>query len=287
MAKKIGKVFLVANRRRPESLPILQEIEDYFRGKSIALVRCFSERPSTPAGVADSDVAISVGGDGTLLLCARAVAGREIPILAVNTGTFGFITEISSGEWRQAYERFVEGSVGISRRIMLQVEVRRNAKVVQNVPGLNDAVVASFGVSRLIGLRLHLSGSYVGRYRADGVIVATPTGSTAYSMGAGGPILHPEMEAFILNPICPFTLSNRPLVVPADETVEMEVEAAQRSKVALTVDGSRPIALEAGDRVVYRMLPTKSLIIRSDKRNFYEVLRSKLNWSGEPNPQIP
>jgi len=287
MAKKISKVFLVANRRSAESLPILQEMERYFREKSIAVARCSSERPSAPPGAADSDLAISVGGDGTLLLCARAVAGMEIPILAVNTGTFGFITEISSSEWRQAYERFVEGSLGISRRIMVQVEVRRNARVVQNVPGLNDAVVASFGVSRLIGLRLHLSGSYVGRYRADGVIVATPTGSTAYSMGAGGPILHPEMEAFILNPICPFTLSNRPLVVPADETVEMELEPTQRSKVALTVDGGRPIALEAGDRVVYRILPTKSLIIRSDKRNFYEVLRSKLNWSGEPNPQTP
>lgn len=281
MGVTINRVLVVANRSRRATVPILQEIDAYFEKKGITLVHHFSDR--VPTRLKDVNLVISLGGDGTLLLCARAVAERGIPILAVNTGTFGFITEISSHEWMQAYERYVEGELGLSPRIMIRADVVRNGDVVDSRNGLNDAVITSRGVSRLIGLRLYLSGSYAGRYRADGVIIATPTGSTAYSMGAGGPILHPEMEAFILNPICPFTLSNRPLVVPADETVEMEVEETRRAEVLLAVDGSTPIPLEAGDRVVYGKLPVKSLIIRSDKRNFYEVLRSKLNWSGEPN----
>ena len=137
--------------------------------------------------------------------------------------------------------------------------------------------------SFIITIKLFLSGSYVGRYRADGVIVATPTGSTAYSMGAGGPILNPEMEAFVLNPICPFTLSNRPLVVRGDEKIELEVERIERTEAVLTVDGQHACQLDIGDRIVFGKLPCKSQIIRSDKRNFYEVLRSKLNWAGEPH----
>jgi NAD+ kinase len=282
MKSPIRKIFVVANRGGGGSSPILGEMEDYFAHRGIGLVWDMSGQTAEDRKALG--LAISVGGDGTLLSCARTVAGLEIPILAVNTGSFGFITEISSHEWRQAFEGFSSGELGISRRVMVQADVIRNGKPEESLCGLNDAVIGTLGVTKLIQLRLSLSGSYVGRYRADGVIVATPTGSTAYSMAAGGPILHPEMEAFILNPVCPFTLSNRPLVVPADETVELEVESTQRAKVMLTVDGRHPIELRSGDRVVYKQFPKRSLIIRSDKRNFYEVLRSKLHWSGEPNP---
>jgi NAD+ kinase len=279
----VKKIFVIANLDKDLTAPILKEIKIYFEKREIQLVWYSFENNVPVPDLQDVDLAISIGGDGTLLYCAGIVASKNIPILAVNLGTFGFITEISSDEWKHTYESFADGRLGISKRIMIRAEVCRNKEVVGSFLGLNDAVIGTLGISRLIELKLFLSGSYVGRYRADGVIVATPTGSTAYSMGAGGPILHPEMEAFVLNPICPFTLSNRPLVVPADGIIEIEVEEGRKAEVMLTVDGSNPFPLKSGDRVAYKKNPKKSLIIRSDKRGFYEVLRSKLNWSGEPN----
>jgi NAD+ kinase len=144
-------------------------------------------------------------------------------------------------------------------------------------------VVSASGISRIVRLRLSLSQAYLGEYRADGMIVSTPTGSTAYSAAAGGPILEPEMEALIINPICPFTLSNRPLVVRGTETVHIEVMKKQRTDLNLTVDGQSTVPLKPGDTIEVRAGAKKAHIIRSDKRNFFEVLRSKLNWSGGPD----
>ena len=149
--------------------------------------------------------------------------------------------------------------------------------------GLNEAVIGIKGISRMIRLKIFMSDTYMGRYRADGVIVATPTGSTAYSMAAGGPILHPEMEAFILTPICPFTLSNRPTVVPATEILRIEVEEPQKVEAVLTIDGQESFLLQPRDCIFVRRAPHKARIVHTDRRSFYEVLRTKLNWAGEPN----
>ena len=140
--------------------------------------------------------------------------GSEVPILAVNMGDFGFITEVSRSELDRHLEKYLDGRLWVSERLMLSVAVHRDGREIGAFLGLNEAVIGIKGISRMIRLKIFLSDTYMGRYRADGVIIATPTGSTAYSMAAGGPILHPEMEAFILTPICPFTLSNRPTVVP-------------------------------------------------------------------------
>jgi NAD+ kinase len=149
--------------------------------------------------------------------------------------------------------------------------------------GLNDAVISASGISKIVKLSVRLSDTPLGRYRADGIIVATPTGSTAYSAAAGGPILHPEMDAMILNPICPFTLSHRPIVVPHDEEIVVEVEEEQRTGLMMTVDGQSEFPLKPDDRIVIRASEEKARIVRSNKRTFYEVLRTKLNWSGGPD----
>jgi NAD+ kinase len=201
----------------------------------------------------------------------------------VNLGDFGFITEISSSEWLDALTSYLDGRLSVSRRIMFDAQLRRGEKTLQTFSGLNDAVVRAGDFARIIALRVHLANTYVARYRADGLIVATPTGSTAYSMSAGGPILHPEMDAFILNPICPFTLSNRPIVIPGDEICSLEVEEVQRTEIVLVIDGQESCKLEPKDRVIFSRSDKRTLIIQSNKRNFYEVLRSKLNWAGEPN----
>src|SRR5271157_1602849 len=217
------------------------------------------------------------------MLTARMGTPRGVPILAVNMGDFGFITEVSKNELRDTWEKFLQGRLGVSQRLMLSVEVQRQGAATASFLGLNEAVIGIKGISRMIRLKIFMSDTYMGRYRADGVIVATPTGSTAYSMAAGGPILHPEMEAFILTPICPFTLSNRPTVVPANEILRVEVEEPQKAETVLTIDGQESFLLQPRDCILIRRAPFKARIVHTDRRSFYEVLRTKLNWAGEPN----
>jgi NAD+ kinase len=201
----------------------------------------------------------------------------------VNIGDFGFITEVGRDEWAQAFDKYCDGKLGISHRIMLETRVLRGDQEVGFYTGLNDSVIASAGISKIVRLRVDVNGTALGRYRADGVIVSTPTGSTAHAAAAGGPILDPEMRALVLIPICPFTLSNRPLVLQGNEPVFIEVEQDQRTDVFLTVDGQDLFPLVEGDRICFSISEFPARIVRSDKRNFFEVLRSKLNWSGGPD----
>lgn len=282
MEKKIRGVLIAVNEFKQEAQEALAEARSFFSARGVAVKVAAVGSQSRP-DLRGMDLAVSFGGDGTLLYCARLLAGKNIPILAVNLGDFGFITEISKHEWKEALGKFLAGRLEISRRIMLAAQVRRRGATAAEFMSLNDAVVRTSGTPKIIRLQVFVSGTYIGRYRADGVIVATPTGSTAYSMSAGGPILHPEMAALILIPICPFTLSNRPIVIPYDEQVEIVIEEKQRTDLFLTVDGQESFLLLPGDRVVLGKTAEEALIIQSDQRNFYEVLRSKLNWAGEPN----
>jgi NAD+ kinase len=215
-----------------------------------------------------------------VLFSSRILSRHSIPILPVNLGNFGFITEVTREEWVGAFERYRSGMIEAGERLLIRVTAERQGKRIGEFIGLNDAVISASGISKIVKLSVWLSDTFLGRYRADGVMVATPTGSTAYSAAAGGPILHPEMDAMILNPICPFTLSHRPLVMSADETIVVEVESNQRTGVIMTVDGQSEFPLIPGDRVTVRPYEEKARIVRSNKRTFYEVLRSKLNWSG-------
>jgi NAD+ kinase len=281
--REIRKVLIVVNSLKDDAAQLLSTVTDFARSRGCQVVPVdFAD--VVPAGSLDGvDLAVSLGGDGTLLSCARMLADRQVPILPVNMGDFGFITEVSRSEIVETWEKYQAGEIGVSERLMLSVSVLRDGKAAATFRGMNEAVVSVTGKSRMIRLKLFLSNTYGGRYRADGVIVATPTGSTAYSMAAGGPIVHPEMDALVLTPICPFTLSNRPTVIPAGETLRVEVEEGQKAEVALTVDGHDTCALLARDCVVITRAPHKALIIRSDKRSFYDVLRSKLHWTGEPH----
>ena len=281
--RTIRRAFVLLNRARagPE---VIAGVRGFFRRQQVEVVEAeiTNAADSPPALLDPIDLAVSLGGDGTLLQCARLLAGSDIPILPVNLGTVGFITEISADEWRQAYVAYAAGERTLSTRLMVNARVTRSGAEVANLDGLNDAVIAAYGRSRIARLRVHLAGTWVANYRADGMIFATPTGSTAYSMAAGGPILHPEMAAFVITPICPFTLANRPLLIPADEPVLVEVEPGQRTEISLTVDGVEVVLLQPGDRVALSRSVHRTHIIRSGERNFYQVLRSKLDWAGEP-----
>jgi NAD+ kinase len=281
--REIRKVLTVINSRRDDVQSVVRSITEFTAARRIETAFMDFSNHASPQCMEGVDLAIALGGDGTLLSCARMFADRGVPILAANMGDFGFITEVSNSELIGTLEKFVAGGLGVSERLMLSVEVRREGSAVASFNGLNDAVVGITGISRLIRLKIFLSDAYMGRYRADGVIVATPTGSTAYSMAAGGPILHPEMEAFILTPICPFTLSNRPTVVPATEVLRVEVEEPQKVGAVLTMDGQVSFPLLPRDSILIRRAAKKALIVRTDLRTFYDVLRTKLNWTGEPH----
>ncbi len=285
---RMRKVLVVINSQKDDVKSVVQTIEDFSRAHGAEAILVDSTNHTGRETLTGVDLAITLGGDGTLLSCARMLAqsrarGSEVPILAVNMGDFGFITEVSRNELVDTWEKYLAGRLAVGERVMLSVTVIREGKEIGAFLGLNEAVIGIGGISRMIRLKIFFSEQYLGRYRADGVIVATPTGSTAYSMAAGGPILHPEMEAFILTPICPFTLSNRPTVVPASVVLRIEVEEPQKAETVLTIDGQETFFLHPRDSVIMRRAEQKTLIVRTDRRSFYEVLRTKLNWAGEPN----
>ncbi|MDR1095267.1 MAG: NAD(+)/NADH kinase [Spirochaetaceae bacterium] len=234
------------------------------------------------------DIVFSIGGDGTVLFAAREFAPHSIPILPIHLGTTGFMSAVDGGEWQPVFRRWLDGQAALSRRMMLQVEVKRKSATIFRATNLNDAVISSEGIAKII--RLHTRGSIskdgqtfdvdLGSFRSDGLIASTPTGSTAYSAAAGGPILDPEMEAIIINPIAPFTLANRPIVTPASERVIVEVEAEQRSGVILTIDGQLTEKLLPLDRVIIKKARHKTVLVESGRAVFYRALRGKLGWSG-------
>jgi NAD+ kinase len=246
------------------------------------------------------DIAFSLGGDGTVLYAARVMASLGVPIMPINMGTLGFIAVVHPAHWKLVLQQWEDGIAPVSRRFMLEVTVDRRGRRIVLGPCLNDAVISALGIAKLIRLRVDSvippsstegdGGELIrlGEYRSDGLIVSTPTGSTAYSVAAGGPILEPGMEAIIINPICPFTLSNRPIVLSPQETVIVTVDEEQRSGVLLTIDGQVTEPLEPGDKIYLRKAPFYAQLVASGRRAFYNALRTKLAWSGsgsgEPRP---
>jgi NAD+ kinase len=231
-------------------------------------------------------VAIVLGGDGTVLSAARAVSQFGIPIFPINLGTFGFIAEVQPLEWRDIFDKWIAGKVPVSRRLMLEVSVERDGRQIFRGFCLNDVIISSSVIAKIINLRLlsREGGAEtdltLGLYRSDGLIIATPTGSTAYSAAVGGPIVDPELEAMILSPICPFMLTNRPFVLPAAGTVIAEVADEQQSGVILTLDGQVKEKLKKGDRVFIEKAPYQCVLIASSRSGFYTALRKKLSWAG-------
>ena len=278
---ELRNVVIVANIWKDDSHKVADEIKGYLENHGIAADILLTENLDEEFDISiKTDLLVSVGGDGTVLFCARLVENLGIPILAVNLGTFGYITEISSTEWKQAIDDLLNGEEKISRRLMLKVSVHRQGKRIFQCQGLNEAVVTSAGVAKVVNLDLFIGRTKAGTFRSDGIIIATPTGSTGYSLAAGGPILDSEMSALIITPVCPFTLSNRPLVLGANEVITMKVDEGQRTDLMLTVDGQQYCELEENDEIVVEKSRSKALLIASAVRNYTQVLSTKLNWSG-------
>jgi len=279
--RQVRHVLIIANWSKKTSHTLSQTIVDYLAEKGIESSVSRTNRGNEPLVVnKDTDLVICLGGDGTVLYCARYLQDLGIPILAINVGTFGYITEISVEEWQEAIDYFLEGKNTISRRLMIRVGVFRKGKKVFTAHGLNEMVVSSSGISKVVSLSLRIGSTEAGFFRSDGMIIATPTGSTGYSLAAGGPILDVDLTSLIITPICPFTLSNRPLVVSGDSTITLTIPKGQRTGLMLSVDGQQNFCLQEDDMIVVEKSQSKALLVASERRNYIEVLRDKLNWSG-------
>lgn len=223
------------------------------------------------------DLIIVLGGDGTLISVARHVDGLPVPILGVNLGSLGFLTEITRHELPSMLESVLSGKFDISDRMMLDVEILRRGKSVEKHTLLNDAVMNKGTLARIIDMETWVDGDYLTTFKADGLIVSTPTGSTGYNLAAGGPIIYPGINSLVITPICPHMLTNRPLIVPSSSTVAIDINFAD-DVVFFTGDGQVGANLEPGDRVEVRQSSARTQLIKSPTRDYFEILRTKLSW---------
>jgi len=226
---------------------------------------------------AESDLLIVLGGDGTLLAAAREAASRGIPVLPINLGSLGFLTSFTLQELYPALEETLAGTAETSERVMLTANLLRNGQTIKSQSVLNEAVINKGALARMIEVELSIDDDFVCRYRADGLIVATPTGSTAYSLSAGGPIVQPAVESIVITPICPHTLTDRPLVVCDSCNIQMRLRGDAES-VYLTLDGQRGIQMQSEDRVLISRAKERLKLIQPHRKSYYEILRSKLKW---------
>jgi NAD+ kinase len=228
------------------------------------------------------DAVVVLGGDGTLLGMADriAAAGRAIPVLGVNFGSLGFLTEVTLPELYPALDSALSGAAQVDERLMMRARILRRGAVVSEFTVLNDVVVTRGTVSRIIDLSVSVDGDFVAKFKADGIILASPTGSTAYNLAAGGPIVHPTVDAFVLTPIAPHTLTNRPVVVPASAEVQIRPQPGETPQdIFATFDGQLGYPLDTDDVVAVRRAPLPLRLVRAATRNYFEVLRQKLKWA--------
>lgn len=286
LAKTFQRIGILSRPRREQLSvvvpPLLQWLES--RGiqavldeETAAALPGSSKGQARPAVADASQLLLVLGGDGTMLAAARLAAPRRIPILPINMGSLGFLTSFTLDELYPALEETLAGSPSISQRVMLQAELVRAGSVLDSQSALNDVVIHKGALARMIQLELSINSDFVCRYRADGLIVSSPTGSTAYSLSAGGPIVHPAVEAFIITPICPHMLTDRPLVVRDYCCLEVKLNGDAES-VYLTLDGQRGVPLEPTDILRVQRAKEQLQLIQPPRKPYFEILRNKLKW---------
>jgi len=286
MRKKIHEVLVLLNRSTAGAGQVAACVEGILKKEKVSAVwmdHPFAD-PEAVAAMGDLrkarvDLFIVIGGDGTLLQAARRIQGSGIPILGINSGTLGFLTSLPGGEVAGVLPRILRGDFKLVPRMALNVRVIRKKKVWYHGWALNESVITRGGHSHMVRLEVRVGAEYLTSYLCDGLILATPTGSTAYSLSAGGPIISPQARAFLLNPLCAHALTNRPLVLDAADVVAVEVPLRSPA-LDLETDGLNCLKLEPGDRVEFSRARRPVLMACLPEANFYSVLRQKLKWSG-------
>lgn len=278
------RIGVFAKRNQPDAVKLAGQVQAWLveRGLTVMLeerlaVKMGANGHPAAAIPPECDMIVVLGGDGTLISVAREIGDLEIPILGVNLGSLGFLTEITRQELFPVLTRVLAGDYMLSDRLMLEVVVERAGTTVASFRVLNDVVINKGALARIIDMKAWVGDSYLTTYKADGLIISSPTGSTAYNMAAGGPIIYPGTDCLVITPICPHMLSNRPIIIPADLVVRIEV-MFQEEDVLLTADGQVGMPLQAGDIVAVRRANNRTRLIISPDKEYFEVLRTKLRW---------
>lgn len=279
------RIGIYVKRNHPEAVELAREVMEWLQQRSIEV---YLEAPlAADMGAGEGypggsipplvDLIMVLGGDGTLISVARQVGDLRVPILGVNLGSLGFLTEITLQELYPVLEEVLRGHFNVSHRIMIEATVRRNGKSAGRFKVLNDVVINKGTLARIIDMKAFVDDDYLTTFRADGLIIATPTGSTAYNLAAGGPIVYPGLQCLVISPICPHMLTNRPIIVSDNATVRVEVQSTDE-EVMFTADGQVGMPLKGGDVVEVRKSRNSTLLVKSPTKNYFEVLRTKLRW---------
>ncbi len=281
--KKTG---IIAKKSHPEGLEVILNLVPWLNQKGIEVILergmqisaekvKFEQRELIPE---IADMLIVFGGDGTLLSVSRIPQVENVPILAVNLGGLGFLTEIRIEEIYRMLEKVIAGDFAIDRRMMLEVKLLKGCNELDRTfQALNDVVVNKGAVARMIDLDTFVNGNYLNTFKADGLVVSTPTGSTGYSLSAGGPIIYPSLNLISITPICPHTLTNRPIILPDDSVVKVSIRA-NNEDVFLTMDGQVGVKIEEGDSLEICKAQKAVSLVKTPFRNYFEILKEKLKW---------
>jgi NAD+ kinase len=287
----IKRIGIVLKPHQPDALKTMCELANWLGQRDITLVGgpeierdriqqqtgCAVQEVVPEQLAANSDLILVLGGDGTMIAAARVMGDTEVPVLGVNYGGLGYLAEFRIEELYGALESILSANYRVDKRVMLSVELSRGNENITRNRVLNDVVINKSALARIIEIEAYLNNQFVNAFRADGLIVSTPTGSTAYNLSAGGPVIFPSMNAVVITPICPFTLSNRPIVVPDDAVIELCLKT-EKEDVSLTLDGQVGFPLNFEDRVTIRKSDTTFNLIQPTNRNYFDVLRDKLRW---------
>jgi NAD+ kinase len=287
MTIKFNTIGLIAKDKSEAVNCTLKRLVDFIRKKSCTLIFdksaeglienvSYVDRETLAK---QSDLAIVIGGDGTFLSAVRSLANHNIPVLGINLGRLGFLVDISPDDMTQHLEEILQGQYVEESRFLLQAQVKRNENIISEADAFNDVVVHIRDVARMIEFETYVNGQFVNFQRSDGLVVSTPTGSTAYALSSGGPLLHATLEAMIVVPICPHTLTNRPLVINADSKVEIVIGESKQSTAQVTLDGQTAFDVKPGDKIIIQKKQKSIILIHPESYDYYEILRAKLHWS--------
>ena len=285
----IKKIGIIANVEKEKSRECTIQLRDWAlkRGIEVFFEEGIADKIGVDKGLdrralaSGVDLLIVLGGDGTILRTVRFVSEYDIPIVGINLGEFGYLTEVNLNEMYSALELIVKGEYQTDKRMMLDITIKLGEETIRQQSILNDVVITRGNLSRILNLETTVNEGYLTTFRADGIIISTPTGSTAYNLSAGGPIVFPEQDSFIINPICPFTLTNRPIIIP--DGAEIKVILWTKGQGAtLTLDGQVSYTMRSGDSILVKKSLYVTNLVSSPHRDYMEILRTKLGWGGSP-----
>ncbi|MFT3707490.1 MAG: NAD(+)/NADH kinase [Archangium sp.] len=275
-------IALIVRPKKPEAVALAKELIAQFPDRKFLVEEHVGEslgvKPSAPQEIAETaELAVILGGDGTLIHGARVFRGKPVPLMGVNLGSLGFMTEIPVNEAVQTLKQVFDGKARIDSRMKLTCRLFRDDKMLVDDEVLNDVVINKSALAKIAAHETWLDGAYVATYNADGVIFSTPTGSTAYSLSAGGPIVHPAVDCVVVTPICPHALTQRPVVVPGDQLLSVKL-TSDLEDVYLTIDGQVGRPLQKGDRIEVQKSPHRLMLVRNPRLDYFAILRQKLHW---------